>query len=77
MNVMCNISKVTVDMNNRIGTMITPPMNYPDMLRTIQLFTSIDPKIEEIQVFEGDSLDIVYFKDHQNADGEWVSKRMK
>jgi len=51
MNVMCNISKVTVDMNNRIGTMITPPMNYPDMLRTIQLFTSIDPKIEEIQVF--------------------------
>ena len=69
-NVMCNVSEIHIDVDNRQGYLMLPEMNYPDMSSTIKCFTSVDPKIEVVQTFVGGKPDTVYAK----LDGKWEAK---
>lgn len=69
-NVMCNVSEIRIDVDNRQGFLMLPPMNYPDMNSTINCFTSVDPEIEIIQTFVGGKLDTVYVK----SNNEWQAR---
>jgi len=74
-NVMCNVSKVEIDVDNRKGVLHTPEMNYPDMRSTINCFKRVDPKIEVIFVVIGGELDMAYAYDKSGR--EWYARNMK
>jgi hypothetical protein len=61
-NFMCNVDKIVFDVDQRLGELWLPEMNYPDMSSTIKNFTSVDPEIRLIQTFVGGKLDIAYVK---------------
>lgn len=64
-NVMCNVSKIAIDVDNYMGILHTPEMNFPDMTSTIKNFTSADPEIEQIQVIVNGEHDVKYIKTEQ------------
>lgn len=69
LNVMCQVSKITVNMDIHCGYMYMPDMNYPDMSKTIQFFTKIDPDIVHIHTFVDGKPDTQYIK----LEDEWRS----
>lgn len=73
-NVMCNVSKIAIDVDNYMGILHTPEMNYPDMRRTIDGFMSVDPEIKRIDVFVNNVPDIMYLKE---LSGEWRAIRLE
>jgi hypothetical protein len=74
-NVMCNVSKVEIDIDNKFGWLYTPEMNYPDMSSTIRCFKRVDPRIEGIVVIVGGIPDIAYRYD--SDDHQWHAHSMK
>ena len=70
-DVMCDVSEIRIDVQNKQGFLILPSMNYPDMSSTIDCFLSVDPEIEVIQTFVGGVPDTVYVK----INGNWESRR--
>ena len=44
-NVMCNVSKIVIDVENRCGFLYLPKDNFPDMRSTIKCFESVDDQI--------------------------------
>jgi hypothetical protein len=69
-DVMCNISKIVIDVDSRIGELYLPPMNAPDMRSTINCFTSADPECHTIYTFVGGVPDVTYVK----TSSEWEAK---
>jgi hypothetical protein len=69
-DVMCNISKVIIDIDARCGHLYLPAMNVPDMKSTINCFTSADPECGVIYTYVDGVPDIAYFL---TTDG-WVAK---
>jgi hypothetical protein len=69
-NVMCNVSKIVIDVDNFCGELHTPELNYPDMSKTIKCFTSVDPQIKSIRVFVDGHLDTKYM--YVNDEKGWI-----
>ena len=74
-NVMCNVDKVTIDVTNKTGYLYLPNNNVPDMLSTIESFTSVDPECNVIYTFIGGKADTVYLKRNgwEAIDGRSIS----
>lgn len=70
-NVMCNVSKIEIDVDNRCGKLHLPEMNYPDMGSVIRCFKSVDPEITLIMTIVGGVEDTVYVCE----DGDWIACR--
>jgi hypothetical protein len=68
-NVMCNVSRIVIDVDNREGHLYLPIFNAPDMSRTIEGFTSVDPEIERIFTYVDGQPDIEYLR----INGEWIA----
>lgn len=62
-DVMCNISQIVIDVDNRVGHLYLPKMNAPDMRSTINCFTSADPECNAIFTYVDGAMDTVYVKD--------------
>jgi len=43
-NVMCNVSKVVIDVDKRCGYLYLPKDNVPDMRRTIECLKVLTPR---------------------------------
>lgn len=69
-NVACNVSKIVIDVDNRVGHLYLPVFNVPDMSKTIKCFTSVDPEIERIYTYIDGEPDTKYYL---SEDGEWVA----
>ena len=67
-NVMCNISKIVIDVDKRAGELHLPEMNVPDMTSTINCFTSVDPECTVIFTYVGGKADVMYML---IDDGKW------
>jgi hypothetical protein len=65
----CNVSTIIIDVDGRIGYLHLPELNYPDMVSTIQNFTSADPEIEVIQTIVDGTHDVKYIKTNEG----WVA----
>lgn len=74
-NVMCNVSKIEVDVDNRKGWLYTPEMNYPDMSSTIKCFKRVDPEVEVIFVVVGEEVDMAYA--YNKTERRWEARNMK
>jgi hypothetical protein len=61
-NVMCNVSQVVIDVDAKMGHLYLPEMNVPDMVSTINCFTSADPECHTIHTYVNGVPDIVYVK---------------
>ena len=59
-NVMCNVSKIVIDVENRYGALYLPENNFPDMRSTIEHFKSVDDEIRRIETYVGGVPDTVY-----------------
>lgn len=66
-NVMCNVSKIVIDVDKRCGYLYLPKDNFPDMHRTIECFKSADPEIVHIHTFVDGAIDTQYVR----IDGKW------
>lgn len=66
-DVMCNVSRITIDVDTKTGHLYLPEMNVPDMTSTINCFTSVDPECKIIFTYVNGAPDVVYVK----KDGEW------
>ena len=66
-NVMCNVSKIVIDVDKRCGYLYVPKNNAPDMRSTIDCFTRVDDEIVHIHTFVDGVIDTQYVK----FDGEW------
>lgn len=69
-NVMCNVSKIVVDIDNRYGQMWMPELNCPDMGSTIKCFKNIDDEITRIDTYIDGVPDVTY----AIIDGEWEAR---
>ena len=74
-DVMCNVSKIEIDVDARKGVLHTPEMNYPDMRSTINCFKRVDPEIEVIVVVVGGEVDMAYAYDKDA--GDWIARNLK
>jgi hypothetical protein len=70
-NVMCNVSKIIIDVENRCGYLYLPKLNYPNMSSTIRHFTSVDPECNCIYTFVDGQPDTVYVRD----DDVWFARQ--
>lgn len=68
-DVMCNVDKITIDVEHRCGYLYLPEDNYPDMQSTINCFTQADPGCNCIYTFVDNKPDVAYF---HTGDG-WVA----
>ena len=68
-NVMCNVSKVVIDVDKRCGHLYLPADNYPDMRSTINCFLSVDPECKAIYTYVDGKEDVMYLLD-QN---DWIA----
>lgn len=59
-NVMCNVSKIVIDVENRCGSLYLPRDNFPDMRSTIKCFESVDDQINRIDTYVDGTPDTVY-----------------
>jgi len=59
-NVMCNVSKIVIDVENCYGTLYVPKNNVPDMRSTIKCFESVDDQIKRIDIYVDGVHDLVY-----------------
>jgi hypothetical protein len=59
-NVMCNVSKIVIDVENRCGFLYLPKDNFPDMRSTIKCFESVDDQIKRIETYVDGTRDTVY-----------------
>lgn len=59
-NVMCNVSKIVIDVENRYGALYLPEDNFPDMSSTIKHFKSVDDEIRRIETYVAGVPDTVY-----------------
>lgn len=69
-DVMCNVSKITVDIDNYCGQMWMPADNCPDMSSTIKHFKRIDKHINTIFTYIDDVPDVIYVIIH----GKWEAR---
>lgn len=73
-DVMCNVSKVVIDVDNKIGELYLPPMNCPDMKSTINCFTSADPECRTIFTYVDGIADVTYAKTSLGWEARYVVK---
>jgi hypothetical protein len=59
-NVMCNVSKIVVDVDKRCGYLYLPKDNVPNMRSTIECFKSVDDEIVHIHTFVDGVVDTQY-----------------
>ena len=69
-NVMCKVDKVVVDVAGKSGYLYLPEYNCPDMLSTINCFTSVDPGCNVIYTFIDNKPDTIYLR----IDGTWEAR---
>jgi hypothetical protein len=68
-DVMCNVSKIVIDIDKRCGYLYLPALNSPNMRSVIECFTSVDPEIVHIHTFVDGKVDTQYVV----HDGEWIA----
>ena len=73
-DVMCNISKVVIDVDNKVGELYLPFMNVPDMSSTINCFTSADPECHTIFTYVDGVADVTYAKTSLGWEARYVAK---
>jgi|SRR6516165_85640 hypothetical protein len=66
-----DLNDVTYSFNNRVGKLFMPEGCCCDMSGCINLFRRIDPKVQFIETWAGETLDTCYRKLH---DGCWASR---
>ena len=59
-NVMCNVSKIIIDVENCCGALYLPKDNVPDMRSVIKCFESVDDQIKRIDTYVDGVPDTVY-----------------
>lgn len=59
-DVMCNVSRIVIDIENCCGALYLPKGNSPDMRSTIKCFESVDDQIKRIDVYVDGEPDILY-----------------
>jgi hypothetical protein len=66
-DVMCNVSEIVIDVDGRMGHLYLPKHNAPDMVSTINCFTSADPECSRIHTYVDGVPDTMYIK----QEGVW------
>lgn len=73
-DVMCNVSKVVIDVDKKVGELHLPSMNVPDMSSTINCFTSADPECHTIFTYVDGVADVIYAKTSLGWEARYVAR---